>query len=47
MIASFVSSSPHLRSGTVAARGCKRATGSEFEFMNVAAAIAKFLAKTK
>jgi hypothetical protein len=27
----------------VTARDCKRATGREFEFMNVAAAIAKFL----
>jgi len=33
----------HLKPGTVAARDCKRATGREFEFMNVAAAIAKFL----
>jgi len=45
MIASFVLSSPHLRSGTVAARDCKRATGSKLEFINVTAAIAKFLAK--
>ena len=43
MMASFVSSSPHLRPGTVAAMDCKRATGRELEFMNVAAAIAKFL----
>ena len=45
IIASLVSSSPHLSPGTVAARDCKRATGREFEFMNVAAAIAKFLVR--
>jgi hypothetical protein len=42
-MASMVSSVPHLRSGTVVARDCMSATGSEFEFMNMDAAVAKFL----
>lgn len=42
-MASTVSSGPHLRKGTVVARDCMSATGREFEFMNMAAAVAKLL----
>ena len=42
-MASMVSSEPHLRRGTVVARDCMSATGREFEFMNMEAAVAKFL----
>jgi hypothetical protein len=40
-MALLVSCSPHLRPGTVITRDCMSAMGSEFEFMNIAAAIAK------
>lgn len=43
IMASLVSSSPHLSPGTVTARDWRRATGRELEFMKVAAAMAKFL----
>ena len=42
-MASMVSSGPHLRRETVVARDCMSATGREFEFMNMDAAVAKFL----
>ena len=42
-MASMVSSAPHLSRGTVVARDCMSATGREFEFMNMDAAVAKFL----
>lgn len=42
-MASMVSSGPHLRRGTVVARDCMSATGRELEFMNMEAAVAKFL----
>jgi hypothetical protein len=46
-MASMVSSAPHLRRGTVVARDCMSATGREFEFMNMDAAVAKFLQGAK
>ena len=42
-IAFLLSSLPHLRPGTVTTRLCIRAMGSEFEFMNIDAAIANDL----
>lgn len=46
-MASIVSSEPLLRIGTVVARDCISATGREFEFMNMEAAVAKFLRRTE
>lgn len=42
-IASLLSSSPHFSPGTVMTRLCIKAIGSEFEFMNIADAIANDL----
>jgi hypothetical protein len=42
-MAFLLSSSPHFKPGTVTTRLCIKAMGSEFEFMNIAAAMAKFL----
>lgn len=42
-MASLLSSSPHFSPGTVMTRLCIKAMGSEFEFMNMADAIANDL----
>jgi hypothetical protein len=42
-MASLLSSLPHFSPGTVTTRLCINAMGNEFEFMNMAAAMAKFL----
>lgn len=42
-MASVLSSSPQVRPGTVTTSDCSKAIGRELEFMNIEAAIAKFL----
>lgn len=46
-MASLVSSGIHLSPGTLTTKLCMSPTGKELEFMNMAAAIAKLLKKTR